>query len=1087
MAGNSIDLGTISATIMLSMQVLQAQVDSAKAALSSLAEATQAATEPFTGLDEAGVIASAAIERVSASAAQSARAAEDAALVWSGLANGYVTLDEALGSTTASMGALGESTDATMAPADALSASLLAIQDAAVAGSGALVALGAAAVDAGASLDAGAASADANSAALDANAEAADAAAASQAAAGGASSGLGESFKKLVAPAAIAEAAVLGLGAVAVHLAGTFQEQMTQLVTGAGESQKNLKLVSDGILAISQTTGESTSQLAQGMFTIESAGDHGAKGLAILRDATEAAKESGAQMADTANALTTVIANYGNQGVSAANATNFLLGIVSNGKTTMQALASSISTVLPAAAKYGVSLNDVGGALATMTAQNGDAAASTTYLRQLLTSLASPSAASTKALASIGLSAQQVSDDMKKSLPDTLQLITDRINSTFPPGSVAANTAFKDIAGGARQMQGMLLLTGNSMGTFKQNVQNVSDAVKQGGNNIAGWSLTQKDLNTQLAQAVATAQVALIQVGTALEPIVKQIIANLMPALKQFGDWAKTHGPEIARAFAIAAAVIGVVLVAAVSAATVNFLILNAAAIGIVGALGLVAAGVALVVTHWQQIVDFFHSTSPAALAVKTALVALGGALAGAAVYGITVFVASLPALIAGFVTWASVAGAAALATLAAAAPFIAIGAAVALVAFGIYELITHWSQVKTFLGNIASAVGAFFQTVASFVTTWGEKLLNLYLWPYREAWTLLQAAWHAIVGLVQQGVADVVGSFSWLYNHNYYFKDLVDFITSTIQNGLKFVEQLWTNDVHFVLAIWDDLKRGAQIEWEDIQHFIIHPIQAAWTWLTTTIGGWASWLGGQWRKIVSGVTSWWDQLTGAVKSGGSAAFDQVKAIFITPLTNAISGIITNALTWGENLMKMLAQGIANGAGAIKNAATRALGGLAKILGFHSPAAEGPGADADTWAPNLMKMFAQGLAASGPLLAQAAASALLGVHAALTSGATSATLSGGTLATPASVNPAASGVLREAIAGMSGLGSSNAGASLLGASSPAGAIPSGGGDTYHITVEVAASPSDGEPYQAGIAFGNGFAAGFQQARTQRGL
>lgn len=89
------------------------------------------------------------------------------------------------------------------------------------------------------------------------------------------------------------------------------------------------------------------------------------------------------------------------------------------------------------------------------------------------------------------------------------------------------------------------------------------------------------------------------------------------------------------------------------------------------------------------------------------------------------------------------------------------------------------------------------------------------------------------------------------------------------------------------------------------------------------------------------------------------------------------------------------------------------------------------------------------------------------------------------------VNPlvklASGGVLREAVAG---IGMSSGAGYLMGERGPEAVVPLGshlGGDTYNITVEVVASPEDGAPYQAGVAFGNGFAAGFQQARTQRGL
>ncbi|HZC06455.1 MAG TPA: C39 family peptidase, partial [Ktedonobacterales bacterium] len=91
------------------------------------------------------------------------------------------------------------------------------------------------------------------------------------------------------------------------------------------------------------------------------------------------------------------------------------------------------------------------------------------------------------------------------------------------------------------------------------------------------------------------------------------------------------------------------------------------------------------------------------------------------------------------------------------------------------------------------------------------------------------------------------------------------------------------------------------------------------------------------------------------------------------------------------------------------------------------------------------------------------------------------------------VNPlvklANGGVLREAVAG---LGLSSGRSYLMGEAGPEAVTPlsqvgNGGVNIEHLEVTVVAAAEDGQPYAAGMAFGNGFAAGFQQARTQRGL
>jgi hypothetical protein len=131
-------------------------------------------------------------------------------------------------------------------------------------------------------------------------------------------------------------------------------------------------------------------------------------------------------------------------------------------------------------------------------------------------------------------------------------------------------------------------------------------------------------------------------------------------------------------------------------------------------------------------------------------------------------------------------------------------------------------------------------------------------------------------------------------------------------------------------------------------------------------------------------VTTIWHDVTsfigGLATKIGTAVHDGV----VTPLTNEVTGVVKLAETWGGNLLKMFISGISGQAGALKSAVTGVLGGLGKILGFHSPAEEGPGADADTWAPNLMRMFTTGITASAPSAAQAASQVMAGVAGALT-------------------------------------------------------------------------------------------------------
>ena len=339
--------------------------------------------------------------------------------------------------------------------------------------------------------------------------------------------------------AALATGAIMvGVGVAATKMAADFQSGLTSLVTGAGESQKNLGMVHDGILQMSAETGTSTKQLIAGLYMIESGGYHGAAGLAILKAAAEGAKVGTADLGVVADATDTILKNYPGVINGASGAVNTLISTVAHGKTHMEDLAGSLSEVLPTAAAASIGLNDVMGAMATMTGEGVPAAQAATFLRQTIIALMAPGHQAKKTLEEIGLTSTQVADAMHKSLPAALQLIHDHLVKKFPEGSAAYVAAMREIAGGSKQMQGMLDLGGHHLATFAENARTVAGAAKNGGKEITGWALVQQTANQQFDRAKESIGAVFITIGEKLLPVVTTIakwFADHLPgAIKTF-------------------------------------------------------------------------------------------------------------------------------------------------------------------------------------------------------------------------------------------------------------------------------------------------------------------------------------------------------------------------------------------------------------------------------------------------------------------------------------------------------------------------------------------------------------------------
>lgn len=360
---------------------------------------------------------------------------------------------------------------------------------------------------------------------------------------GGAEAALGRVgglFRGLPGLAVAGVAAVAGIGIASIKMAGDFQSGLTLLRTGAGELQQNMATVSNGILSIAQSTGTGTQDLLASMFNIESAGHRGADGLAVLTAAAQGAKTEQASLAGVTDVLTTAMHNYNLSSSQAVPVVNSLISAVQNGKMTMDMLNEALTGVLPAASKAGVSLTNVEGALAAM-AQSGDrGAAAGTHLSQMFLSLQNPSKKAQSALAEIGLTTQQISDDMKRSLPDTLQTIYDALAKKFPMGSAAFNAAAASIVGGNKQVKAWNELTGSSFSDLVQYTNSISDAYTHSGKSVTGFNLVQQTFNFQLSRAKEAVETLFISLGTRLLPIATQLASwiadNLTPAFTGLMD-----------------------------------------------------------------------------------------------------------------------------------------------------------------------------------------------------------------------------------------------------------------------------------------------------------------------------------------------------------------------------------------------------------------------------------------------------------------------------------------------------------------------------------------------------------------------
>lgn len=237
---------------------------------------------------------------------------------------------------------------------------------------------------------------------------------------------------------------VVAIGA-AVNAAGDFEQTQERLVTTAGESRDNLDMVSEGILNMAGQVGYSAGEMSKGMYTIESAGYHGADGLKVMQAAAQGARAEGADLTEVTDAVTTALHDYHLEADQSGLITSKMVTAVGEGKTTFGEFASSLSSVQPLAGAAGISIDDLYGSLAAMTASGMSADQATQNMADAIRHLMSPTQTMTSELAQLGINSADLSANLgKNGLAGSMQEISEAILKQMDPSGKALLGTFNE-------------------------------------------------------------------------------------------------------------------------------------------------------------------------------------------------------------------------------------------------------------------------------------------------------------------------------------------------------------------------------------------------------------------------------------------------------------------------------------------------------------------------------------------------------------------------------------------------------------------------------------------------------------------
>lgn len=160
-----------------------------------------------------------------------------------------------------------------------------------------------------------------------------------------------------------------------------FHKNMLEVATISTQVEGNMTDFMNRVMAITQEIPIKAPEAAKALYQIVSAGHDGADGMKILEVSAKAAVGGLAETETAADAITTILNAYKMSAEEAGTVSDQLFTTVRLGKTTFGQLGASIAQVAPIAAAYGISIDQVLGAVASLTKQGTPTAQAMTQIR----------------------------------------------------------------------------------------------------------------------------------------------------------------------------------------------------------------------------------------------------------------------------------------------------------------------------------------------------------------------------------------------------------------------------------------------------------------------------------------------------------------------------------------------------------------------------------------------------------------------------------------------------------------------------------------------------------------------------------
>lgn len=302
-----------------------------------------------------------------------------------------------------------------------------------------------------------------------------------------------------------ASSQLTNLAQSAIRNGSVYETSLAKVGTIADLGKLSIQKLGSQITDMSNTMGIAATDIAEAAYQAISAGQDTANAVEFAGQAAKLATAGFTSTTSAVDILTTALNAYGLSADQATHISDVLLTTQNLGKTSVDELSSSMGKVIPLAAAYNVSVENLSSGLAVMTANGIATAEATTYTKSMLNELGDTGSSVGKILQQqTGKSFAQLSAD-GKSLGDVLQVLYDSVgdDGTAFAGlwsSVEAGTgALSLVSGGADKFNGVLGQMVDSAGATDTAYQTMTDTFQH---SMESLQTTAENLSIDLFEAM---------------------------------------------------------------------------------------------------------------------------------------------------------------------------------------------------------------------------------------------------------------------------------------------------------------------------------------------------------------------------------------------------------------------------------------------------------------------------------------------------------------------------------------------------------------------------------------------------------